>query len=268
MSAVVALVGAGPGDPDLLTLRARRLIVQADVIVYDHLVNPAVLEGSHAQRVYVGKTPSSNHVTQDYINHLLIQLARDGKKVVRLKSGDPYVFGRGGEECQFLRANNIACEVVPGITSAIAGPAAVGIPVTHRDYAAQFHVITGHRKAGGDEFDWHVLARLEGTTVFLMGMSQLEYITKRLLENGKAKNTPAAVIQWATLPNQRSVKSDLAHIASAARDKQLGPPALIVLGDVVQLMDSHHPPFVSAEHEHGNDLSEEKPDGSAYGQPA
>ena len=265
MNGVVSLVGAGPGDPELLTLRGRRLILQADVIVYDHLVNPVLLEGSHAERVYVGKTPSDHHVTQDRINRLLVELARKGNRVVRLKSGDPYVFGRGGEECQYLRANNVACEVVPGITSAIAGPAAVGIPLTHRDYAAQFHVITGHRRADGDGFDWHTLAHLEGTTVFLMGMAQLEYITGRLLENGKPENTPTAVIQSATLPNQQSVRSDLVHIVAAVRHRHLGPPALIVLGDVVRLMDAQGPSLPSAG---GNDTygpSEEEGDGTAHG---
>ena len=243
MTGFVSLVGAGPGDPELITMLGHRRLREADVVVYDHLVNPALFRDLDAEKIDVGKLPLHHKVTQDRINDMLVDLARQGKRVVRLKSGDPYVFGRGGEECQYLRANQVECEVIPGITSAIAGPAAVGIPVTHRDYASQFHVITGHRKTDGQELDWDVIARLEGTTVFLMGMAQLPTIVERLLDGGRSPATPVAVIQWATRNNQRSVRSDLTHIVEMVAEEGLGSPALIVVGDVVSLMDALHPPY-------------------------
>ncbi|PWG59615.1 uroporphyrinogen-III C-methyltransferase [Bifidobacterium catulorum] len=236
---LVSLVGAGPGDPELLTLRGRRRLEEADVIVYDRLVNPELLEFARddAERIDVGKSAHHHPVKQREINNLLARLAREGKRVVRLKSGDPFVFGRGGEERTYLRGLGVDVEVVPGITSAIAGPAAVGIPVTHRDFASSFHVIAGHRKRAGHELDWDNIAHMEGTLVFLMGMESLGRIVGELLGNGKPADTPIAVIQWATRENQRAVKSDLLGIREAVAEAGLGAPALIVVGGVASLLD-------------------------------
>ncbi|MBT1173075.1 uroporphyrinogen-III C-methyltransferase [Bifidobacterium sp. MA2] len=240
MSGLVSLVGAGPGSPDLLTLRARDRIERADVIVYDRLVNPELLDFARpdAQRIDVGKSPHHHPVKQREINDLLARLAKDGKRVVRLKSGDPFVFGRGGEERAYLRAQGVEVEVVPGITSAIAGPAAVGIPVTHRDFASSFHVIAGHRKREGHELDWANIAGMEGTLVFLMGMESLGRIVANLVANGKPADTPVAVIQWATRENQRAVGGTLETIEREVDAAGLGAPALIVVGGVASLLDA------------------------------
>lgn len=237
----VSLVGAGPGDPDLLTLRGRKRLEEADVIVYDRLVNPELLDFARpdAQRIDVGKSAHHHPVKQREINDMLARLAAEGKRVVRLKSGDPFVFGRGGEERQYLRSLGVDVEVVPGITSAIAGPAAAGIPVTHRDYASSFHVIAGHRKREGHELDWANIAQMEGTLVFLMGMESLGRIVRNLIGNGKDPATPAAVIQWATRDDQRAVGADLAGIEQAVERAGLGAPALIVVGGVASLLDEH-----------------------------
>ncbi|PJM72487.1 uroporphyrinogen-III C-methyltransferase [Bifidobacterium primatium] len=236
---LVSLVGAGPGDPELLTLRGKRRLEEADAVVYDRLVNPELLEFARAdaERIDVGKSAHHHPVKQQEINDLLARLALDGKRVVRLKSGDPFVFGRGGEEQRYLRGLGVQVEVVPGITSAIAGPASVGIPVTHRDYASSFHVIAGHRKRAGHELDWDNIAHMEGTLVFLMGMESLGRIVGELLANGKPADTPIAVIQWATRENQRAVKSDLRGIETAVEAAGLGAPALIVVGGVASLLE-------------------------------
>ncbi|RSX50076.1 uroporphyrinogen-III C-methyltransferase [Bifidobacterium callimiconis] len=236
---LVSLVGAGPGDPELLTLRGKRRIEEADVIVYDRLVNPELLEFARddAERIDVGKSAHHHPVKQREINDMLARLALEGKRVVRLKSGDPFVFGRGGEEQKYLRDRGVRVEIVPGITSAIAGPAAVGIPVTHRDYASSFHVIAGHRKREGHELDWDNIAHMEGTLVFLMGMESLDRITGNLIANGKPADTPIAVIQWATREQQRAVRSDLAGIRAAVDEAGLGAPALIVVGGVASLLE-------------------------------
>lgn len=241
MSGFVSLVGAGPGNPELLTLLAKRRLAEADVILYDRLVNPTILMETTAETIDVGKLPHHHKYSQYKINELLVTLAKQGKRVVRLKAGDPDVFGRGGEESQYLKANHVDFEVVPGITSAIAGLAAVGIPITHRDFASSFHVITGHRKKTGEELDWHNLAHQEGTQVFLMGMEQLEKIVRQLIENGKDQKTPVAVIQWATHWNQRSVLASLADIVQVVAAKQMGSPALIVVGEVAKLMRTLQP---------------------------
>ncbi len=172
---------------------------------------------------------------------MLVDLSKQGKRVVRLKAGDPYVFGRGGEEGQYLSQNKIPFEVVPGLTSAIAGLAAAGIPITHRDFASSFHVITGHRKANGKELDWENIAHQEGTIVFLMGMAQLPNITTQLIAHGMASETPVAVVQWATHWKQRSVSSDLANIVKTVNEMQITSPALIVVGGVVKLMGALQP---------------------------
>lgn len=241
MSGFVSLVGAGPGNPELLTLLGKRRLQEADVVVYDRLVNPALLSPLMAEKIDVGKLPHHHKFSQYQINDLLVKLAREGKRVVRLKAGDPYVFGRGGEESQYLRERNVAFEVVPGITSAIAGLGAAGIPITHRDFASSFHIITGHHKAAGKELDWQNIAHQEGTIVFLMGMEELGRITQHLIENGKSPQTPVAVIQWATHWKQRAVKSDLANISQVVTENKMSSPALIVVGDVVSLMDELYP---------------------------
>jgi uroporphyrinogen III methyltransferase/synthase len=233
----VSLVGTGPGAPELLTLLGQRRLAEADVVLYDRLLNPALLQFSRpeAQRLNVGKLPRHHRIKQTEITALLIKLAQAGKKVVRLKAGDPYVFGRGGEESQALAAAGIDFEVVPGITSALAGLAAVGIPMTHRDYAASFQVITGQRRGHGAPIDWAHIAPSQGTLVFLMGMTQLPQIVARLQQYGQPAHTPVAVIQWATHWRQRVVTGDLTTIVSKVKQAGLGAPSLIVVGDVVRL---------------------------------
>ncbi|WP_203650547.1 uroporphyrinogen-III C-methyltransferase [Secundilactobacillus yichangensis] len=241
MNGLVSLIGAGPGNPELLTLLGKRRLEEADVIVYDRLVNPAMLSPFVAEKIDVGKMPLHHKVSQYQINDLLVDLSKQGKRVARLKAGDPYVFGRGGEEGQYLSKHNIPFEVVPGLTSAIAGLAAAGIPITHRDFASSFHVITGHRKANGEELDWENIAHQEGTIVFLMGMGELPNITKQLIAHGMASDTPVAVVQWATHWKQRSISSDLANVVQTVEKMKISSPALIVVGGVVQLMGDLQP---------------------------
>ncbi|WP_461214238.1 uroporphyrinogen-III C-methyltransferase [Lacticaseibacillus sp. GG6-2] len=236
MSGFVSLVGAGPGDPELITVLGQRRLNEADVVVYDRLVDPRLWTGLQAELIDVGKRPGHQPYSQTQINALLGQQATAGRRVVRLKAGDPYVFGRGGEEALYLQAQHIDFEVVPGVTSAIAGLAADGIPITHRGLATSFHVFTGHTR-DGKPLDWPVIAQLDGTLVFLMGMAALPEIQAQLLANGKASTTPAAVIQSATHWQQRSVTADLAHIAATAATAELKAPALIVIGPVVQLAE-------------------------------
>lgn len=233
----VSLVGAGPGAPELLTLLGQRRLAEADVVLYDRLVEPALLQFSSpaAQRLNVGKLPHHHRLKQADITALLIQLAQAGKKVVRLKAGDPYVFGRGGEEGQALAAAGVTFEVVPGVTSALAGLTAAGIPITHRDYAASFQVITGQRRGQGTPIDWARLAPSQGTLVFLMGMAQLPKIVARLQQYGQPSHTPVAVIQWATHWRQQVVTGDLTTIVGKVKAAGLGAPSLIVVGKVVQL---------------------------------
>ena len=196
----VTLLGAGPGNPELLTLLGKRRLKEADVVLYDRLINPSLLAlvPAQAERIDVGKLPNFHKVKQSVINQLLVDYAQNGKQVVRLKAGDPYVFGRGGEEGQFLREHGVTFDVVPGLTSAITGLAAVGIPITHRDYASSFHVITGHRQADGRQLDWENIAHQEGTLVFLMGMAALTDICQSLMSHGRQVTTPVAIVQWAT----------------------------------------------------------------------
>ncbi|MCI1223295.1 MAG: uroporphyrinogen-III C-methyltransferase [Bifidobacterium subtile] len=239
MSGLVSLVGAGPGDPDLLTVKGLRRLQEADAVVYDRLVNESLLSlaPDSAQRIDVGKMPHHHPVKQPAINEMLGSLAAQGKRVVRLQSGDPFVFGRGGEELAYLRERHIAVEVVPGITSAVAGPGAVGIPVTHRDFASSFHVITGHHKSADGQPDWPTLAHAEGTLIFVMGMETLPSIVAGLIANGKSPATPTAVVQRATWPNQRAVSGDLAHIVQLVAANGIGAPSVIVVGEVVALMN-------------------------------
>ena len=228
----VALVGAGPGDPDLLTVRAARLLAGADVVVHDALVADSVLAlaAPTAELIDVGKRPGAG-VAQDLINLLLVRLAREGKRVVRLKGGDPFVFGRGGEEAVALAEAGIVCEIVPGITSAIAAPAAAGIPVTYRGLAASFTVVTGHRQHGETPVNWAALAQAGGTIVVLMGVAQRGEIAAALLAGGLPADTPVAAVGSATTGEQTVVRcrlTDLAHTAVHA-------PATIVIGPVAAL---------------------------------
>ncbi|NLX61996.1 MAG: uroporphyrinogen-III C-methyltransferase [Tissierellia bacterium] len=237
MKGKVYLVGAGPGDPDLITVKGLECIRKADVIVYDRLVNPALLEERKAKckLIYVGKSPKGHAKSQEEINEILYQEAKAGNYVVRLKGGDPYVFGRGGEEGEYLYNRNIPFEVVPGITSAIAGLAYAGIPITHRGIARSFHVITGHLKDENEEVDWKTLTALEGTMVFLMGVSNLKKITENLMAHGKDPNTPVAIINWATTPRQKTIEGSLANIYEKALKENIKSPSLIVIGHVVNL---------------------------------
>lgn len=238
---VVYLVGSGPGDPGLLTLKAAEKIASADVIVYDYLAGHNFVERAKpdAELLYVGKSGKRHTVEQFDINQLLVSKAREGKNVVRLKGGDPYVFGRGGEEAEELAEAGITFEVIPGITSAIAAPAYAGIPVTHRDHASSVTFVTGHEDPNKDEsaIDWSVLARTAGTLVFLMGVKNIGKISSELISNGMAAGTPAALVRWGTTPSQVCVASDLANIASECRQRGLSAPAVLIVGSVVSLRD-------------------------------
>jgi uroporphyrin-III C-methyltransferase len=236
----VYLVGAGPGDPGLLTLKALALLESCDTVVYDYLVNPAVLGFVHlsADRIYVGKVGGGRHTPQRQINQLLIQHARAGKRVVRLKGGDPFLFGRGGEEAEALVAAGVPFEVVPGISSALAVPAYAGIPLTHRGMSSSVTVITGAR--GGDgEFEPGAFAHLAtaDTVVVLMGVSHLHEIAEELVKSGRAVDTPAAVIRWGTYNGQESVTGTLGTIADEAARAGMRAPAVIIIGEVVRLRE-------------------------------
>ncbi|MBV9169665.1 MAG: uroporphyrinogen-III C-methyltransferase [Chloroflexi bacterium] len=231
---LVSLVGAGPGDPELLTLRAVRRLQAADAVVYDRLVSPAVLDyaAPNAERIPVGKAPGGHGASQQDIHSLLLRLARDGRRVVRLKGGDPFVFGRGGEEALALARAGIPFEIVPGVSSALAAPAAAGIPVTHRGVSASVTVTTGHSP---DEHDWASLARMQGTLVFLMAVANLERIADELIDHGRAPNEPAALIEWASTPRQRVVTGPLNGIAAQARTQAVAAPAVLVVGPTAAL---------------------------------
>lgn len=235
----VYLVGAGPGDYKLMTLKGMACIKEADVIVYDRLANADYLKEKKegCELIYVGKASSAHTLTQDEINAVIVRKAKEGQIVTRLKGGDPYVFGRGGEEGEYLFEQGIPFEVVPGITSAIGGLCYAGIPITHRDYASSFHVITGHLKNEEDELNWKALAGVKGTLVFLMGVASLKFISENLMKEGKAKTTPVALISWATRHNQRVITGTLEDINEKALEKEVKPPTLIVIGEVVELRD-------------------------------
>ena len=235
----VALVGAGPGDPELLTLRAVRLLGSADAVVYDHLVGPGVLEliGPHTERHYVGKERSHHSMAQDDINALLVRLARDGRQVVRLKGGDPFIFGRGGEELQVLAAAGVPFEVVPGITAACGVSSYAGIPLTHRDYAQSCTFVTGHLKDGTCDLDWPALARPRQTLVIYMGLSGLASICAQLIQHGLPDSWPAAVVAQGTLAAQRVVCATLGTLADAVASAGLQSPCLTIVGEVVRLRD-------------------------------
>lgn len=238
MSGKVFLVGAGPGDPALLTLRAAELIASADVVAFDALVAPEIVDRipKSTERIHVGKRAGAHSVPQEKTNSLLIEKAREGKRVVRLKGGDPFVFGRGGEEAEELAAAGIEFEIVPGISSAIAGPAYAGIPVTHRAHATSVTFVTGHESEETTGVDWEALARLSGTIVFLMGIGNLPTIVRKLREHGVPSSRPAAVISKGTTAQQKTVTGTLETIE--ARAAGIATPALIVVGGVVTLHDT------------------------------
>lgn len=239
MKGKVYLVGAGPGHLDLLTVKGKKLIEETDVLVYDRLVGDEIvmLAKHDCELIYVGKKSNQHTMKQEDINQLLVDKAKENKSVLRLKGGDPYVFGRGGEEGIVLHENHIPFEVIPGITSAIGGLCHAGIPITHRDIATSFHVFTGHLRNDENEHNWEVLSKLEGTLVFLMGMSNLSLIVKELINNNKAKNTPVAIVHWATHAKQKVVVGDLESIVDQVKAEGIGSPSLIVIGDVVNLRE-------------------------------
>lgn len=239
--AKVYLVGAGPGDPDLLTVKALRLLQAADVLVYDRLVSKEILNlvPERATRVCVGKAPGRHTLPQEEINRILVELAAPGRCVVRLKGGDPYVFGRGSEEALYLLAHGIGFEVVPGVTAATAVAAYAGIPLTHRGLARGVRFVTGHFREGEAlDWDWDKLADPQTTLVFYMGLGRLEAICDHLVAAGLDAATPAAVIQHGTTARQQRVLSDLAHLPDDVRLAGLASPALIVIGAVVALADT------------------------------
>jgi uroporphyrinogen III methyltransferase/synthase len=241
VTGIVFLVGAGPGDPGLLTLRGRDLLRSADVIVYDRLVNPVLLDHAPAtaRRIFAGKLAGGDGWPQERITATLVSHARSGRRVVRLKGGDPFVFGRGGEEAEALAAAGIRFEVVPGVSSAVAVPAYAGIPLTHRGRSSSFAVVTGHEAEGSaTPVDWGALATAVDTLVVLMGLTGLPGIVRRLLAGGRPPVTPAALVRWGTTDAQVTVTGTLADIAErAAAAARLGPPVVLIVGDVVRLRE-------------------------------
>jgi uroporphyrin-III C-methyltransferase/precorrin-2 dehydrogenase/sirohydrochlorin ferrochelatase len=232
----VALVGAGPGDPELLTLKAVRLIEAADAIVHDRLVSPSILGlAPRALKFYVGKARDRHAVPQHEINALLVRLAGEGLRVVRLKGGDPFIFGRGGEELEALVASGIPCEVVPGISAANGIAASAGIPLTHRDHAQTCVFVTGHLKDGTMELDWDALARPRQTLVVYMGLSALPMLCAELVRHGLAAATPAALVENGTTPRQRVVAGTLSTLPERAMAAGVASPTLIIVGDVVAI---------------------------------
>ncbi len=238
---MVTLVGAGPGGRELLTLGGAEALCRAEVVVYDRLVGEDILAmiPEHAVRVDAGKQSACHMIPQDGINALLVQYAREGREVVRLKGGDCFLFGRGGEECEYLRAHGVPYRVIPGVSSALAAPAYAGIPVTHRGYCSSVHIVTAHaRKNETLKIDYESLVKLHGTLIFLMGVAALDEVCAGLLAGGIAPDTPAAVVENGTRPNQRKAVSTVEGMPACAREMGLKSPAVIVVGDVCSLSDT------------------------------
>ena len=240
-SGFVSIVGAGPGDPELITIKAMRRLQAAEAVVYDYLANDELLDycPPDAERHYVGKRAGAHSCSQEVINDLLVRLAGQGKRVIRLKGGDPFVFGRGGEEAEALEAAGIGWEVVPGVSSGIAAPAYAGIPLTHRKLASSVAFVTGHEDTGRGRarVDWDGLARSADTIVVYMGLQKLREISRRLVKAGRAHETPAAVVSWGTTARQETVVGTLASIADDALAAGVQSPAVVVVGDVVRLRE-------------------------------
>ncbi len=245
------LVGAGPGDPGLITVKGAQALASADVVVHDRLVHPDLLEMAPAgvERIFIGKAYGRHVLDQEELNNLLVYLAASGKTVVRLKGGDPYVFGRGSEEAEHLTAHGIPVEVVPGISSAIAAPAAAGIPVTDRRYTSSVTFVTGHRDPTDPDaaVDWSALARAKGTIVVFMGMRNAAAIAAALIEGGSSLETPVAVIEWGTHERQRTLDTTLATLGDDLTASGIGSPAVIVIGDVVRMREKLLPPVFAQE---------------------
>ncbi|PIE37218.1 MAG: uroporphyrinogen-III C-methyltransferase [Gammaproteobacteria bacterium] len=233
----VALIGAGPGDPDLMTFKALRLLQRADVVLYDRLVNAAILDLARrdAERIYVGKARSDHAVQQPDINQLLLDLAKQGKRVARLKGGDPFIFGRGGEELALLIEHNIPFQVVPGITAANGAACYAGIPLTHRDHAQSVRFVTGHVAEGREEPEWATLTSARETLVFYMGLYRLNAICESLIKHGRSPATPAAIVERATTPDQRVLSATLDTLVALVEQQQPKAPTLLIVGDVVTL---------------------------------
>lgn len=238
----VYLVGAGPGDPDLLTFKALRLMQRAEVVLYDRLVSAPILDmvRRDADRVYVGKQKAEHAVPQQEINQMLLRFAQQGKRVLRLKGGDPFIFGRGGEEIDLLAQHNIPFQVVPGITAASGCSSYAGIPLTHRDYSQSVRFITGHLKDGVLDFRWKEFVESQQTLVFYMGLTGLEHICARLIEHGKSATTPAALIEKGTLPDQRVHVGDLSNLPALVKANNVHAPTLLIIGEVVVLNKTLH----------------------------
>lgn len=232
----VYLVGAGPGDPELITVRGLRLLQSADVLLYDRLASPELLREAPAvaERINVGKRAGKPSTSQEQINQLLVEKARQGKTVVRLKGGDPFVFGRGGEELQACRRAGIPCEMVPGVSSSLAAPSAAGVPVTHRELSRHFVVVTAHTNGQGADLDYRALAAID-TVVVMMGRSNLDEFCRRLMAAGRSESTPAVCIERATTGRQRIAAGSLGSIAAVADLDQLGSPAVTVIGEVAAM---------------------------------
>lgn len=237
----VFLVGAGPGDPKLITVYGLESIKQADVIVYDRLISQELLKHAKndAELIYCGKLPGKHELIQEQIHEVLVEKALEGKIVVRLKGGDPFVFGRGAEEAEVLKNHGISYEVIPGITSGIAAPAYAGIPVTHRDYASSFAIVTGHGREDKqtDTINWGALANGIDTIAFYMGIKNLPYICEKLIEHGKSPDTPVSIIQWGTTTSQVTITGNLETIVEEVKRNNITHPAIVLVGQVVELRD-------------------------------
>ena len=237
-SGKVYLVGAGPGDPQLLTIKAVRVLKEADVVIYDRLVGEEILclAPKSAEMIYVGKQTGKHEVPQNKITELIIEKAESGGKIVRLKGGDPFIFGRGGEESEVLIEKGIKFEVVPGVSSAVVAPAYAGIPLTHRDYAASVAIITGHRAGDAEKpIDWVKIANAVDTMVILMGVESLDGIVDKLLKGGVSADKPVAIVESGTYPKQRTLIATLGTITKKAEAEKIKPPAVIVIGEVANL---------------------------------
>lgn len=238
----VYLVGAGPGDPSLITIKGKKCIEEADVLVYDYLASKTLLRHAkeETEKIYVGKKGGDHTLSQDGINNLLVELASKGKRVCRLKGGDPFIFGRGGEEAEILKENNIEFEIVPGVTSAISAPAYAGIPLTHRSANSTLALVTGHEdpKKSESSIDWESLAKGIGTIVFLMGVKNLPNISEKLIANGKDPKTPVGLVRWGTTSQQKTLTGTLENISQKVKENNFKAPAIIVVGEVVNYRDT------------------------------